>query len=82
MKVLHIVAKVVGALFMVAALLQWLTFDYPNVNPFFPGAIFAAGMLSQVLNWVLVCILATIGWGFFTLGKFKLEDRSEGADKK
>lgn len=62
------VAKVVGVLFMAAAALQWLTFDYPNVNPFWPGAIFAPGVLSQVLNWVVVCVLATIGWGLFTLG--------------
>lgn len=70
-------AKIIGVVFMVAAFLQWITFDYPDVNPFLPGAIFAPGMLSQVLNWLIVCVLATVGWGFITLGKFKLRDSSE-----
>ena len=71
--ILHVLARIIGAAFMVAAFLQWLTFDYPDVNPFRPGAIFAPGMLSQVLNWLLVCVLAIVGWGLFTFGKFKLE---------
>ena len=70
---LRAIARIIGIAFMVAAFLQWITFDYPDVNPFWPGAIFAPGMLAQVLNWLIVCILATIGWGFFTHGKFKLE---------
>lgn len=69
----RLVARVVGTVFMAAAVLQWLTFNYPDINPFWPGAVFASGLLSQVLNWLLVCVLATIGWGFFTYGKFKLK---------
>jgi len=61
---------------MSAAFLQWLTFDYPDINPFWPGAIFVPGVLSQVLNWLIICILAAVGWGFFTLGTFKLGARS------
>ena len=72
--ILHLAAKVLGITLIVIAILQWITFDYPDVNPFWPGAIFAPGMASQVLNWLLVCILGSAGWGLFTLGKFKLED--------
>ena len=71
--ILRILARIVGSVLMAAAFLQWLTFDYPNVNPFGLGTIFAPGMLSQVLNWLLVCILATVGWEIFTFGKFRLE---------
>lgn len=68
------IAKAIGIVFMFLAFLQWVTFDYPDVNPFWPGAIFAPGMASQILNWGVVCILAVVGWGFFTLGKFKLSN--------
>lgn len=74
---LRLVARVIGVTLMAAAFLQWLSFDYPDVNPFWPGAIFAPRMLSQVANWLLVCVLATVGWGFFTYGKFKLEKRED-----
>ncbi len=66
-------AQLTGVLFMAAAFLQWLTFDYPDINPFWPGATLAPGMLSQVFNWAVVCVLAAIGWGLFTLGKFTLD---------
>lgn len=56
-----VVLQVLGGLFVIAAFLQWITFDYPDVNPFAPGAIFAPGMLSQLFNWILVCFLGTIG---------------------
>ena len=60
---------VVGALLMVLAFVQWITFDYPDANPFWPGAILAPGMLSQILNWGLVCLLGASGWGCWTFGK-------------
>jgi len=40
-------------LFLVAAFLQWITYEYPDVNPFAFGAIFPPGMLSQLFNWTL-----------------------------
>ena len=49
---LHLAAKVLGIAPMVIAILQWITFDYPDVNPFWPGAMFAPGIASQVLNWL------------------------------
>lgn len=55
------VLKLVGGLFLVAAFLQWIAYDYPDVNPYAFGAIFAPGMLSQLFNWILVCLLGTIG---------------------
>jgi heme A synthase len=70
--ILRFLSRVIGVVLLAAAFLQWVTFDYPDVNPFRPGAIFAPGMLSQVLNWLLVCVLGTIGWGFLTLWKFRL----------
>lgn len=71
--IMVILSKIVGIVFMLLAFIQWITFDYPDVNPFWPGAIFAPGMISQFFNWIIVCVLATIGWGFFTQWKFKLE---------
>ncbi|PBB16544.1 hypothetical protein [Mesorhizobium sp. WSM4313] len=53
--------RLVGGVLIVAAVLQWATFDYPDINPFAPGAILAAGMLSQLFNWILVCLLGTTG---------------------
>jgi hypothetical protein len=29
-------------------------------------------MMSQVLNWLIVAVLGAVGWGLFTVGKFKL----------
>jgi hypothetical protein len=70
---LALVCRLVGVVLMLAAFWKWISFDYPDVNPFSFGAAFAPGMLSQALNWILVCILATAGWGMFTLGKFRIE---------
>lgn len=67
--ILSQVAKMIGILFMLLAFLQWLTFDYPDVNPFWPGAIFSLGMVSQFLNWIIVSIVGGIGWAIFTYGK-------------
>ncbi|WP_027170506.1 hypothetical protein [Mesorhizobium sp. WSM3224] len=53
--------QVVGGAFLVVALLQWVTYEYPDLNPFMPGAIFAPGMLSQLFNWIFVCLLGTTG---------------------
>ena len=53
--------RLAGGGFLLAAFLQWLTFDYPDTNPFAPGAIFAPGMLSQLFNWIFVCLLGTTG---------------------
>lgn len=73
---LRFISRVIGVVIMAAAFLQWITFDYPDFNPFWPGAIFVPGVLSQVLNWLIVCVLAVIGWVFFTLGQFKLRART------
>lgn len=50
-----------GGVFIVVAVLQWATYEYPDINPFAPGPIFAPGMLSQPFNWMLVCLLGTTG---------------------
>ena len=72
--ILKITSKIIGVGFILLAFSQWITFDYPDVNPFGIGAIFAPGMILQIFNWFFVVILGTIGWGFFTLGKFKLQE--------
>lgn len=53
--------QLVGGALVVAAIVQWATYEYPDINPFAPGAILAPGMLSQLFNWVLVCLLGTTG---------------------
>jgi multisubunit Na+/H+ antiporter MnhB subunit len=61
------IAKGVGALFIVAAILQWLTFDYPNVSPW-GVSIFSPGMFGQFVNWIIVCVLGAVGAFLWTLG--------------
>ncbi|CDX55590.1 exported hypothetical protein [Mesorhizobium plurifarium] len=62
MKALCVAAlQVVGGAFIAVAFLQWATYEYPAINPFAPGAILAPGMLSQLFNWILVCLLGTTG---------------------
>ena len=75
---LKLFSKTIGVLLMAAAFLQWATFSYPEVNPFWPGAIFVPGMLSQVLNWVVVAVLGAAGWGLFTLGRSSVSKPSSG----
>jgi hypothetical protein len=70
---LTLVCRLVGVVLMLAAFWTWISIDYPNVNPFRIGAVFAPGVFSQFPKWILVCILVTAGWGLFTLGKFKIE---------
>ena len=60
------IAKVIGVLLMVAAFVVCISYDYPNVSPFAPGAVFAPSMIGQGLNW---CLLAAGGYFLFTLGK-------------
>lgn len=53
--------QLVGGSLIAAAFLQWVTYEYPDINLFAPGAIFSPGMLSQPFNWILVCLLGTTG---------------------
>ena len=79
MVILKVLAQLVcgsiGILFIVLAILQWVSFDYPDVNPFIPGAIFAPGMLSQLVNFAIVVGLASIGIGFFKLANLLKKGR-------
>ena len=47
---LRVLSKLGGIMFMSLAVWQWLTFDYPDINPMRLGGIFVPGVLSQVLN--------------------------------
>jgi hypothetical protein len=38
--ILRFVSRAIGVALIAAAFMQWLTFDYPDINPFWPGAIF------------------------------------------
>lgn len=83
MKTLLIVlAKIVGVAFMLLAFWQWISFDYPDINPLRLGGILVPGVMSQVLNWLIVAVLATIGWGLFTLGRFKLGTSHAGGKQQ
>lgn len=79
--ILRVLTKGIGILFLIAAFLQWITFSYPMANDWWPIGLIP-GMFSQFLNWIIVCLLATAGWGIFTLGKFKLDHsiRNEKTD--
>lgn len=69
MIIIRLFARILGVIFMAVALLQWITFDYPNVIPFWSANIFTPGMFSQFINWMVVCVLGAIGWGLFSYGK-------------
>jgi hypothetical protein len=60
----RIVSKVVGAVFIAAAVLKWATYEYPDALP----SVFTLGpMIGQVGNWLIVCILGAVGlalWNF------------------
>lgn len=64
---------------MLSAFLQWLAFDYPDVDIRRLGGatIFNPGVFSMAVNWLIVCVLGAIGWGFFTYGKFELEKQEK-----
>lgn len=64
-----ILLKGVGTILMLLAFLQWATFDYPDMNPFWPGLIFSPGAISQVLNWLVVAVLGATGYGLYSAGR-------------
>ncbi len=66
----HVIAKLLGVLLMIAAFLKWLTYDYPNVSPWVLP-ILVPGVLGQVINWVVVVVLATAGLTLWNLGDKK-----------
>jgi hypothetical protein len=55
-----ILARIAGGILIAAALLQWALFDYDRPDTLPAG---------QVLNWVLVVVLAAPGWFLLTLGR-------------
>ena len=66
MRVLRIILKVIGVLFMVSAFWTWISFDYPDFfTQMAPFALFDRGMWSQMVNWLWVCVQGAIGYGFF-----------------
>lgn len=72
------ISRIVGVIIMVLAFLQWITFDYTDVHPFSLFPIFTSGMLSQMLNVLLVCVIGAIGYWFFSFGKpLKKDDEEE-----
>jgi len=79
--IIGVIAQVVGVLFMVAAFLQWATYDYPDFNPFAGVSIFTPGVLGQVLNWLIVVVLATIGWTLFSYGR-KSGESGKGGNRE
>lgn len=63
--------------FFAFAVVQWITYDYPDVNPFFPGAILAPGMFGQFLNYLIVVALGTIGFLLWQAPNIWRRDRSD-----
>jgi hypothetical protein len=71
-KAVYLPSMIAGGLFMAAAFFQWISFQYPDVYPLRFGATFASGIANQFINWVIVCLTATVGWMLFSFGKTKL----------
>lgn len=67
-RVLMGLSKIAGIMLIALAFFQWATFDYPDVNPFWPGAIFTTGIIAQLINWLIVCVLAGAGFILFSMG--------------
>lgn len=68
---LRLLSMLVGIIFIAAAVVQWATFEYPDANPIWPGAIFTPGIGSQVLNWLVVSTIGGVGVGLISLGRSK-----------
>ena len=66
-------AQVAGIILMILAFLQWITFDYPDVNPW-TANILTPGIPAQLLNWLLVCMLGAIGGILFHFGRSGTRD--------
>lgn len=78
MRILFSLASMaIGMLLMISAFLQWITFEYPDASPFKFGFVFAEGLISQVINWVLVAIIGAIGWYLFSIGKTKWSEQRQ-----
>ena len=70
---LELASKSIGVVIMVFSLFQWMTFDYPDTNPFWHGAIWQKGIETGTINLIFVSVLSVVGYGLFTLGKFGLD---------
>ena len=70
-------AKTIGVIMMVFSFFQWMTFDYPDTNPFWHGAIWQMGIETETINLIFISLLSVVGYGLFTLGKFGLDKFSK-----
>jgi len=66
---MRIIARIVGVALIVVAVLQWITFDYPDVNSWFSLSIFTPGMPSQILNYIIVVLIAAAGAPLLSFGR-------------
>ena len=67
-KIIGLILIPLGALFVVLAFFQWLTFDYPDANPLTTFGINIFDYIGQALNWLLVVIMGSFGALCFALG--------------
>ena len=67
----NLIYKAVGSIVLLLAFIQWITYDYPDMNPFWPGLFFDPATVSQVINWGVVAVLGATGWGIFRAGNAK-----------
>lgn len=65
MNIQQLLSKFIGVVFILLSLFIWATYSYPDVNPFWPGAVLHSGTFGMMINWVIVCIVAGIGVGFW-----------------
>jgi len=70
---LSLLSKLVGVVFMLLALIVYLSGQFDSGSSPWAVSIFTPGAIGSMLNWLFVAILATIGWGFFTCWKFSLK---------
>lgn len=62
----------VGASILAVAGIVWISADYPDVNPFQFGGVFAGGWMVQlksVANWLFVVVIAIPGLFLFQFGR-------------
>jgi len=71
-KLLTLVRKAVGILFMLSAFYTWISYDYSSGNALMFGYVFKLGfmgVIGQVTNWLFVCIQGGIGYLLFSYKK-------------
>lgn len=55
------VLRAIALILVALAVLQWITFTFPETNPLYTGGLFVPGIADPSLNFAVVVAVAGIG---------------------